>query len=61
MGPARLVGETAEEVLYRAHTLGAQCITANAQEMGLSVSRVKRLTAQAEHDEAKGDTRLGRL
>jgi hypothetical protein len=56
-----LVGETPEEVLFRAHTPSAQRITANAQEMWLSVSRVKRLTAQAEHDEAKGDARLGRL
>jgi len=57
----RLVGETAEEGLYRAHAPGAQCITANGQMMGLFVSRIKRLTAQAEHDAVKGDARLGRL
>ena len=39
--------ETREEALYRAHTESAFSMTAIAQELGLSVSRVSRLIAQA--------------
>lgn len=37
-----------EEALYRAHTEGAITMTALARDLGLSVSRVSRLIAQAE-------------
>jgi len=40
--------ETREEALYQAHTAGGMTMTALAKELGLSVSRVSRLIAQAE-------------
>jgi len=43
---------TREEALYRAHTESALSMSAIARELGLSVSRVSRLIAQAE--QAKG-------
>jgi putative transposase len=46
--------ESREEALYQAHTEGALSMTAIAREMGLSVSRVSRLIAQAEREQEKG-------
>jgi REP element-mobilizing transposase RayT len=43
-----------EEALYRAYTESALSMTAMARELGLSVSRVSRLIAQAERAQAKG-------
>lgn len=42
-----------EEAMYRAHTESALSMTAIAREMGLSVSRVSRLIAQVEREQAK--------
>jgi hypothetical protein len=46
--------DSREEALYRAHTQSALSMTAMARELGLSVSRVSRLIAQAERGQAKG-------
>jgi REP element-mobilizing transposase RayT len=46
--------EKREEALYRAHTQSALSMSAIARELGLSVSRVSRLIARAEDEEAKG-------
>jgi DNA-directed RNA polymerase specialized sigma subunit len=45
--------ETRQQALYRAHTESALSMTAIARELGLSVSRVSRLIAQAERERAK--------
>jgi hypothetical protein len=45
-----------EEALYRAYTESALSMTAMARELGLSVSRVSRLIAQAERVQAKDKT-----
>lgn len=45
--------KTREEALYRAHTESALSMTAMAKELGLSVSRVSRLIAQAEQAKNK--------
>ena len=46
--------ETREEALYQAHTKGAMTMSALARELELSVSRVSRLIARAEQEQAKG-------
>ena len=45
--------DSREEALYRAYTESALSMTAMARELGLSVSRVSRMIAQAEREEAK--------
>jgi hypothetical protein len=42
-----------EEALYRAYTESALSMTAMARELVLTVSRVSRLIAQAEREQAK--------
>jgi len=42
-----------EEALYRAHTEGALSMSAIARELGLSVSRIRRLIARAERAKDK--------
>ena len=46
--------DSREEALFRAHTEGGLTMSAIAEEVGLSVSRVSRLIARTE--EAKGKT-----
>ena len=45
---------TREEAFYRAHTESGICVTQIANDIGLSISRVSRLTKQAENEQAKG-------
>jgi len=53
--------EEREEALYRAHTESALSMSAIARELGLSVSRVSRLTARGEGKRRGLTTRIARI